>query len=137
VNSRIKIAANRGGFSLIEVVCAMAVLGIGLMAVAGLQMSAVRNNSTGNEMTAALMLAEAQLETLKNTDDLTTLTVGTSTETGIDFDGQPGGMFDRITTISNPLGGDFSRRLQVTVRWRRLVGSRSLTLSTLTHGNGI
>jgi type II secretory pathway pseudopilin PulG len=121
---------------LIEVVCALAVLGIGLLAVAGLQMSAVRNNSTGNEMTIALMLAERRIETLKNTDDLSTLPL-TTTESGIDADGQPGGMYDRITTVSNTLGGNFSRQIEVTVRWRRLVGSRSLTLSTLTHGNGI
>jgi Tfp pilus assembly protein PilV len=122
---------------LIEVVCALAVLGIGLMAVAGLQMSAVRNNSTGNEMTIALMLAEARIETLKNTDDLSTLPLSSTTESGIDANGQPGGMYDRITTVSNTLGGNFSRQIEVTVRWRRLVGSRSLTLSTLTHGNGI
>lgn len=137
MNPKITLLSNRAGFSLIEVVCALAVLGIGLMAVAGLQMSAVRNNSTGNEMTTAIMLAEAQIETLKNIDDLSTLALDTTTESEIDPDGQPGGMYDRITTISNPLGGDFSRKIEVTVRWRRLVGSRSLTLSTLTHGNGI
>jgi len=132
-----RILTSCRGFSLIEVVCALAVLGIGLMAVAGLQMSAVRNNSTGNEMTAALMLAEARLETLKNTGDITTLPPGPITESGLDFDGQPGGMYERITTVSNPLGGGFSRRIEVTVRWGRLAGSRSVTLSTLTHGNGI
>lgn len=137
MNPKTNLFCNPRGFSLIEVVCAMAVLGIGLMAVAGLQISAVRNNSTGNEMTVALMLAETQLETLKNTDDLSTLPLSTVTESGIDVNGQPGGMYDRITTISNTLGGTFSRRIEVTVRWRRLAGSRSLTLSTLTHGNGI
>jgi type IV pilus assembly protein PilV len=137
VNPKTNLLCNPRGFSLIEVVCALAVLGIGLMAVAGLQMSAVRNNSTGNEMTIALMLAEARIETLKNTDDLSTLPLSSTTESGIDANGQPGGMYDRITTVSNTLGGNFSRQIEVTVRWRRLVGSRSLTLSTLTHGNGI
>lgn len=137
MNPKTNLLCNPRGFSLIEVVCALAVLGIGLMAVAGLQMSAVRNNSTGNEMTIALMLAEARIETLKNTDDLSTLPLTSTTESGIDANGQPGGMYDRITTVSNTLGGNFSRQIEVTVRWRRLVGSRSLTLSTLTHGNGI
>ena len=136
MNPKTNPLCNPRGFSLIEVVCALAVLGIGLLAVAGLQMSAVRNNSTGNEMTIALMLAERRIETLKNTDDLSTLPL-TITESGIDADGQPGGMYDRITTVGNTLGGNFSRQIEVTVRWRRLVGSRSLTLSTLTQGNGI
>ena len=123
------------GYSLIEVVIALAIFSIGILAIAQLQISAVRNNTNGNLATQATMLAEAQIENLKNTSDVTLLTDGV--ETGIDQNGASGGIYTRTTAITNPLGGDFSRQIQVTVQWVRHGRLRRVVLKTLTQGGGI
>ena len=65
------------GFSLIELLIAMSVLALGMLAAASMQYSAVRNNTTGNTSTQATMLAKATLEMLKSEDiDSAILTVG-------------------------------------------------------------
>lgn len=54
------------GFSLIELLIAMSVMAIGMLAAASMQYSAVRNNTTGNTSTQATMLAKTTMEMLKN-----------------------------------------------------------------------
>lgn len=125
----------QGGYSLIEVVIALAVLSIGILAIAKLQISAINNNATGNFTTQATLLAEARLENLKNTSDVSLLT--DLVETGINQTGQPGGIFTRTTTITNPLGGNYSRQVEVTVQWRKHGRIRRVVLNSLTQGNGI
>ena len=64
------------GFSLIELLIAMSVMALGMLAAASMQYSAVRNNTTGNTSTQATMLAKATMEMLKNQDiDSTALAV--------------------------------------------------------------
>ena len=123
------------GFSLIEVVIALAIFSIGILAIAQLQISAVRNNTNGNLATQATMLAEAQVENLKNTSNVTLL--ADSVESGIDRSGASGGIYTRTTAITNPMGGDFSRQIQVTVQWVRDGRLRRVILRTLTQGSGI
>jgi type IV pilus assembly protein PilV len=123
------------GYSLIEVMIALTIFSIGILAIAQLQISAVHNNTNGNLATQATMLAEAQIENLKNTSDVTLLADGV--ETGIDQNGATGGIYTRTTAITNPLGGDFSRQIQVTVQWVRNGRLRRVVLKTLTQGGGI
>ena len=59
---------NDTGFSLIELLIAMCVFALGMLAAASMQYSAVRNNTTGNTATQANMLAKATLEMLKSQD---------------------------------------------------------------------
>ena len=126
---------NQKGFSLIEVAIAMGVFSIGALTVSQLLILSLQNNNIGNQITQATMLAEAQMEELKNTGDVTTL--ANSVETNIDQYGQPGGIYTRTTTITNPLGGDYSRQVVVTVRWFGKGRLRRVLLSSITHGNGI
>ncbi len=125
-----------GGFTLVEVMMAIAIFAIGIMAVAKMQYWNVRNNTTGNMMTQATQLARAQIEALKNTSDVTTLTDGTDPNNPIDVEGNPGGVYTREWTVTNPLGGNTSRRIVVTVSWRRKGQDRSVVLTSITRGNG-
>ena len=131
----IKKAQKSQGFTLIEVLIAVTIFAIGLLAVATLQISAINNNATGNFTTQATMLAEAHLENLKNTSDVSLLT--DLVEIGINQTGQPGGIFTRTTTITNPLGGNYSRQIEVKVEWRKYGRIRRVVLNSLTQGNGI
>ncbi len=126
---------NQKGFSLIEVAIAMGVFSIGALTISQLLILSLQNNKIGNQTTQATMLAEAQMEELKSAKDVTTL--ANSVESSIDQYGQPGGIYTRTTTITNSLGGNYSRQVVVTVRWFGKGRLRRVLLSSLTHGNGI
>lgn len=123
------------GFTLIEVLMAMAIFSIGILAVASLQISAVQNNDLGNLITQATMLAQEKMESLKSTDDITALTDGS--ETNIDHYGESGGIFDRSWTISNPLGGSSSRQIEIAVQWSKRGINRNVILAAITRGEGL
>lgn len=129
-------ARNNRGFTLIEILIAVAIFSIGILAVAKLQFWNVKNNTTGNITTMATMLGRAQLEDLKGVADVTTLTDGADPDNPVDADGNPGGIFTRTWTVTNPMGGSTTRRIDVTVSWNRRGQDRSVVLSTITRGNG-
>ena len=125
------------GFTLIEVMIAMAIFAIGILAVGSLQLSNTKNNTTGNITTQATMLARQKIEELKTVSDVTTLTSGTDPNNPIDVDGNPGGIYTREWNVSNPLGGNTSRRIEVKVSWNRRGQNRSVVLESITRGNGL
>ena len=121
------LAGNNKGFTLIETLIAMAIFSIGILALGSMQLWSVKNNTTGNITTQATLLAKAKIEDLKNTGDLTSLAGDTDSD----------GIFTREWTVTNPLGGDKTRKIQVTVSWNRRGQNRSVELETITQGNGI
>ena len=128
---------NHNGFSLIELLIAMSVMAIGMLAAASMQYSAVRNNTTGNTSTQATMLAKSTLEMLKNQDiDSAALAVGDYVDsTPVDANGNPGGIYNRNWRI-DPLG-TASRRISVTVEWTKFGNTRRVMVRTNTMGNGV
>lgn len=127
------LASNQTGFSLIEVLIAMAILAMSMLAAAFMQLGSIRNNASGNMVTQANMLAKAQMEVLKNTADVTTLADGT--QNNIDADGLSGGIYNRSWTVTNL--GTTARRIMVTVQWSKRGRSRTIVLSSNTRGNGV
>ncbi len=136
--SNLNKSTNQKGYMLIEALISIAIFSIGFLAVATMVFSATRNNTRGNILTQANMLARQQMEQLKNTPDITTLpsALTTNTESGLDANGDPGGIYTRTTTIEDTLGFNTSRALEVTVSWTRRGQNRSVVLRTITKGNG-
>lgn len=136
--SNLNKSTNQKGYMLIEALISIAIFSIGFLAVATMVFSATRNNTRGNILTQANMLARQQLEQLKNTPDITTLpsALTTNTESGLDANGDPGGIYTRTTTIEDTLGFNTSRAVEVTVSWTRRGQNRSVVLRTITKGNG-
>jgi Tfp pilus assembly protein PilV len=129
---------NPKGYMLIEALMAIAIFSIGFLAVATMVLSATRNNTKGNILTQANMLARQQLEQLKNTPDITDLASDptTTTEPGINANGESGGIYTRTTTIEDTLGFNTSRAIEVSVNWTWQGQNRSVVLRTITKGNG-
>lgn len=125
------------GFSLIELLIAMCIFALGMLAAATMQYSAVRNNTTGNTATQANMLAKATLEMLKSQDIASSaLAVGDYVDPlPVDADGNPGGIYNRTWQIDSL--GDSSRRISVTVAWTKFGRSRQVTMRSNTMGNGV
>lgn len=126
---------NQAGVTIIELLIAMVILAMGVLAATSMQMGTARNNSTGNIRTQAHMLAIEQLEILKN-QDVSFLTPGTYSDASpIDANGQPGGIYTRNWTIDNL--GTGGRILTVTVQWLRWGKTYRVELSSNTRGNGV
>ena len=54
------------GFTLIEVMIALVILAVGLLALGTMQIVSIRSNAFSSEMTYSTLLAQQQLEILKN-----------------------------------------------------------------------
>ena len=60
-----KESVRERGFTLLEVIIAISIFAVGVLAVATMQISATRGNRLGNELTQATTLAQMQIEELK------------------------------------------------------------------------
>lgn len=126
----------QSGFTFIELLIAMAILAIGMMAAVSMQISSTRNNTRGDIVTQATMLAKTQLENLKSRD-ISNLTAGTVQDPNnpIDAEGQNGGIYTRSWTIDNLGAG--AREITVRVQWNRLGRPGAVEISSNTQGGGV
>lgn len=134
-NTRIE---NPKGYMLVEALISIAIFSVGFLAVATLVLSVSRNNTSGNQLTEANMLARERLEQLKNTSDINQLPAEPTTfsDGPMDGNGNPEGIYTRTWTIQDALGYNTSREIKVTVNWTSRGRNRSIVLSTITKGNG-
>jgi type IV pilus modification protein PilV len=124
----------KAGFTLIETLIGISIFAIGLLAVASMQIYSVRNTTVGNIRSQATMLANQKMEEIKVTDfaDL----VANEVEPGIDAEGNPGGIFNRTTTITTPPAPFDTdvRQVHVEVDWSAFHGgARSVVVDSLTY----
>ena len=125
------------GFTLLEVLIAISVFSIGVLAVATMQISAIRGNRLANELTQATVLAQDKIEELKGADfNSATLAPGNyndpdnpNVETGSGV-----GLFNRSWVVANHT--TFSRIVTVTVSWTIGGNTHNVVLSTVTRGGG-
>jgi type IV pilus assembly protein PilV len=98
------------GFTLIEVLIALTIFAVGLLAIAAMQTSAIRMNSTGNRLTELSAVSIARFEDLMSrsyaTDPL--LAVGTYTDT------TPDG-YNVTWTVTNGPTATKTRNIRLTV----------------------
>ena len=119
------------GRTMIEVLIAMAIFAIGFIVVGSMVLSTTRNNTTGNLLTTATMIARERIEYLK------TLPIQQmQTQCSEDLESEHlGGTFKRACDVS----ASFSKTtkiIQVTVSWNRGGQNREVVLRTLSRGSG-
>ena len=121
------LSKKKSGFTLIEVLIAMAIFSIGILAVGTMQLSNSKNNTTGNVMTGATMLARQKIEELKNLDSADLDTVDGNDTAGI---------YTREWVTDQVSGSTTSWKIVVTVKWTQRGPERQVVLQSITRGNG-
>jgi len=122
-----KIARNKNenGFTLIEVVAGLMILGIGLLAIASMQVTSIKSGDFSNHVTQATIFAQDKLENLKNLSySDPDLGSGQHHEDII-----PGTIFSRQVQIAEDTGNSM-KTITVTVQWIDR-GSHSISFSTI------
>lgn len=127
---------DKRGFTLLEVLIAITIFSIGLLAVATMQVSAIRGNRMGYEVIQATYLAQTQIDTLRDSNIATLIAGGPYNDPNnpIDETGANGGTFNRSWVITNRTAN--SRDVSVTVTWPQGIDNRQVVLSTITRGGG-
>jgi len=119
------------GFSLIEVLIALVILSISLLALAGLMTTTTKNNAFGSNMTEAATLAQDKLEELRVTD-------WNNIVDGNDTSSIRGMNYNRTWTLvlspNSPIPpNDNDKRVTVTVSWNDGVNRSISFLTALTR----
>lgn len=104
---------NSKGFTLIEVLVGLVILAVGLLAIAGMQITSVKGNHFSGAITQASILAQDRLEALRN------LPFGHGDlSAGIHDEGiLPGTSFRRQYTVA-VVPGTSMLQITVTVTWK-------------------
>ena len=130
INHPLSFGCCEKGLSMIEVLISMAIFAIGFLAIAGLVMATAKNNTSGNTLTQATMLARAHLEYLK------TLSLN-QLEAACPDDMEPeaiGRIYARTCETSRITGT--LNTIKVTVQWQKSGKQRQVILQTNSRGLG-
>lgn len=151
VKKKEAVIINKDGFTLLEILAAMSIMAISMLALATMQFAVVRNNLTGNQFTSAIEISREQIELLKNEDVTTSALLSPTPLAGAHADNPIDGVYTCSWTVNDywyDSDGDgvdetlsaFGRRLSVTVTWIKPGpggGNRTVTLQSLTLGSGM
>ncbi|MBI3815665.1 MAG: prepilin-type N-terminal cleavage/methylation domain-containing protein [Nitrospinae bacterium] len=99
------------GFTLIEVLIAIAILSIGLLALAGMSTTAIKFTNYSKNKTTAVTVAQDRIEELKRQALISALVSSTATDTTIKNDVS----FTRTASVTG--GANQLTRLEVTITW--------------------
>lgn len=100
------------GFSLIEVLIALVILSIALLALAGLTVQSTKNSSWGSHLTEAATLAQDRLERFRAVRPQTDIPEGTN--------------FDKVTAAS---GIEYTRTWTVTTNGTSTLRTITITIT--------
>lgn len=123
------IHKNSSGFTVIEVLVALTIFSIGLLAVATMQISAIRTNAFAYRITIATTLAQDLLENYKRLGYEGIPTTGNYTDNNpINAKGEHDGVgiYNRTWTVAD---NGWRKTITVTVAWTD-IAPHSVTLSS-------
>lgn len=121
-----RILANNSGVSFIDLMLALVVLAIGVLALADLQVISSRGNTFSKSMRAAISLAETQIETIKGAPYGTIVTSGPTqvTDSGV--------MFTQQVQVTNDSPVANVKTVKVIVTWTDQAGiTHTVPMSTI------
>ena len=130
--TEIKPVLNENGFTLIETMLAIAIMAIGLLALASLQVTAIGGNAQSKKRTLALSLAEDKIETYRHTA-YASIPAGQEVESGLET------LYTRNTNVENDTPVTGVKTVTVTVFWHNMNDKlKQVQLATIiaNYGNG-
>jgi type IV pilus modification protein PilV len=102
------------GFTLLEVLFALAIFSIGLLAINAMTTMVIKSNYKSKNLTTAVHLAQNKLDELKAGSYAS---VVDTTETDLDSQETPGaGIFDRGVTVTTSTNPDY-KTVEVAISW--------------------
>jgi type IV pilus assembly protein PilV len=112
------------GFTLVESMVTLAIMSVGLLALAGLQITALRGNALSQRMTTAVSIAEQCLEQLKNTPytDIEAEATIQVTASHLQFTRQ-------VIVTNGPLSN--TKSVSVLVSWQDQAKTHTLPIATI------
>ena len=112
------------GFTLVESMLTLAIMSMSLLALAGLQITALRGNALSRRMTTAVSIAEQRLEQLKNTSytNIQAEAVAQVTASNLHFTRQ-------VTVTNGPLPN--TKSVSVLVSWQDQATTHTLPIATI------
>ena len=122
---------NKKGLTMIEVLMAMTIFAIGFLALGTMVISTTRNNTTGNIVTHATMLARERIEYLKSLP-IEQIKIQCSDDRVPE---RVADIFELVCGVEASFS-DSANIIEVKVSWRRHGKNREVVLKTLTRGNG-
>lgn len=122
---------NNKGFSLIEMLIAVTILAIGLLAVAGLQVTAIKGNTHGSTISQATTLAQDRIEEIRNRD-YAAIVFASNPEIEANVDGTT---YTRETLVEVDTPMSELKRITVTIRWDTN-GPHEVVLRTIVANGG-
>ena len=122
-----KTSNKSNGFTLIEILIALFILGFALLALAGLMVTTTKNNSFGGSMTEAATFAQSKLEELQTmpTDDIVS---GNDLKTG-----SQGNQYARNWTVTTTTDNDsktITKQVNLTITWADMY-NHSITVGSV------
>ena len=132
--------AGSTGFSLIELLVAIVLISIGSLATITMQQTAVKKNNLTDTRQTAAQLAREILETVRQTNfvstDLNTTSGSFVTLTAVSRPGliqgtaNPGNIFTRQLKVDDNTPINNVKRIQVRVTWNQIAVTQGLSLTT-------
>ena len=115
-----QLLRSNAGFTLIESMLTMVILSISMLALAGLQVNALRGNALSRRMATAVSVAEQKLEQLKNTfyTNIQSESATQITASNLNFTQQ-------VTVTNGPLAN--TKTVSVTVTWQDKLKTETVT----------
>ena len=115
-----QLLRSNAGFTLIESMLTMVILSISMLALAGLQVSALRGNALSRRMATAVSVAEGKLEQVKNTfyTNIQSEAATQITVSNMNFTQQ-------VTVTNGPLAN--TKAVSVTVTWQDKMQTGAVT----------
>ena len=112
------------GFTLVESMLTLAIMSMSLLALAGLQVTALRGNALSRSMTTAVSIAEQRVEQLKNTPYTNIQAEAATQVTASNLH------FTRQVTVTNgPLPN--TKSVSVLVSWQDQATMHTLPMATV------
>lgn len=129
----------RGGFTLVEIVIALGVFAVGSLALAAMQLHAMRGGSGGRHATQAAAIAESQMEEFQRLRWTDLTTTGGSFATPVTRTNLVQGTPDEVEMtylvdwrVANVEVG-WTRSIDIRVSWDEANRTRSVVLSSIRY----